>query len=98
MMAGDYGPDGRSDADGRYGASPSAGGGVMYVGNDFDDAATDAERLDRADHRGGGGAKRVVGDLEEDMGPTGWGTRGGITKRPKAAKKSDDSVQTPLRS
>ena len=97
MMAGDYGPDGRSDGGGMYGASPSARGGVAYVGNDFDDAATDAERGELADYRGGGGAKRVVGDLEEDQGPTGWGTRGGITMRPKKAKQEAEE-QTPQRS
>lgn len=66
LYPGDPGYDELSDRDAVYGPAPSAGGGVAYVGNDFDDAATEAERLDKADYRGGGGAKRVVGDLEED--------------------------------
>lgn len=70
MYPGDYDSDGKSGRGGLYGdagsAAGGAAGGVKYVGNDFDDAATDAERLDKADYRGGGGAMRVVGDLEED--------------------------------
>lgn len=99
----------QGDGDGRsQGGDRSPGGGAGYMGAGAggvggaagagDDSATDAERLDRIDYRGGGGAKRFYGDIEDDKA-TPWTTGNGITKRPKKAKKEDDGTpDTPMRS
>lgn len=95
-----YGADDRSDP-GRSARGDTVrgpGGTVTYVGAG-DEEETDAEQLGKADHRGGGGAKRVIGDADSDQGPIGWTTKGGITKRKKPKKREKDgSMDTPLRS
>lgn len=100
-VGGAYGAEGSDGRSGVYGAGgyQSNGDGGGAAGAGYNDAETDAEKLDKADYRGGGGAKRNFGDLDESDGPQGWTTRGGITKRKKTRKRSDDgSVSTPLRS
>lgn len=92
--AGGYRGDGDDRSDmGRGGAFGAAGA----QGRNRDQSAVSGQGREKIDYRGGGGAKRYFGDIDSEA-ETPWELAKGITKRPKKAKKVEETVEeTPKR-